>query len=175
MMSYAVLLGADKIIGTHGVLAVEQDGKTLEFFRVRSIFRPQEEGSALSFDLNVKDTDGERDIKLANGNPVVMGMGIKVDRQPRQTLVTRADGSLIVKIEQLEPDAYFRPTGGPLQAFFAEHPVEAVIRITGDFYAGTHRVQAALGASPAGGDMLHGAIVAVTPGDLRLTPFGFSA
>lgn len=58
-MSYAGLLGADKIIGTSGVLAVEQDGKMIEFFRVRSRFRPQQEGSGLSFDLDVKDTNGK--------------------------------------------------------------------------------------------------------------------
>lgn len=146
----------------------------LEFFRVRSLFRPQQTGSGLSFDLDVKDTDAERAVKLTDGNPVVMGIGVKVDRQPGHTLVTRADGSLIVKVEQLEPDASFRPVSGPLQAFFAQHPVEAVIRITGEFYAGKHRIRAVAGAAPAGG-MLREAIPAAPSDGLRLTPFGFSA
>lgn len=103
-----------------------------------------------------------------------MGMGVKVDRQPSHTLVTRADGSLIVKVGLPEPDASFRPADGPLQAFFAQHPVEAVIRITGEFYAGTHRIRAASGAVPAGG-VPREAVPAVASGGLRLTPFGFSA
>ncbi len=88
--------------------------------------------------------------------------------------MTREDGSLILKIEQPELDASFRPTAGPLQGFFAEHPIEAVIRITGELYVGTHLVQAAAGGVQTDA-IPRGITPLTTTGGLRLTPFGFSA
>jgi hypothetical protein len=178
MTSYAVLLGNDKIIGTNGVLAVEQDGKMLEFFRVRDVCSPARPGSGLAVDAHVKDTDGTSEIRLANNNPVVMGAGLRVQSSDTQLLVTRPDGTVVFRAEQVEPDPSFRPAAGPLQDFFEQNPVEAVIRITGAFYAGSHLIQSEGGAVPADArleDSRFGRQNASAAGrGLRLTPFGFS-
>ncbi len=173
MTSYAVLLGAHTIIGTNGVLSLEQDGKVLEFFRVREVCSPGRTGSVLAVDINIKDTDGTSEIKLANNNPVVLGKGIRVTCSETQVLVIREDGTLIFKAEQVAPDQSFRPGDGPLKDFFEQNPVGAVIRITGEFYAGSHLVKSDAGGTPANarsGTQNPSAAAR----ELRLTPFGFS-
>jgi hypothetical protein len=178
MTSYAVLLGADKLIGTNGVLSLEQDGKMLEFFRVRDVFSPGRTGSALAVDADIKDTDGTSAIKLTNNNPVVMGAGLRIQSSDTQLLVTRADGTVVFKAEQVEPDPSFRPAGGPLKDFFEQNPVEAVIRITGKFYAGSHLLKSDAGPVPAVAwtedTQFETQNAPVALSGLRLTPFGFS-
>ncbi|HEX8532479.1 MAG TPA: hypothetical protein VF646_20730, partial [Cytophagales bacterium] len=148
MTSYAVLLGAHTIIGTNGVLSLEQDGKLLEFFRVREVWSPGRTGSVLTIDANIRDTDGTSEIKLAHNNPVVLGKGIRVESSETQIVVSREDGTLIFKAEQVAPDQSFRPVAGPLKDFFEQNPVGAVIHITGTFYAGSHLVKSDVGVSP---------------------------
>jgi hypothetical protein len=178
MTSYAVLLGSDKIVGTNGVLSVEQDGKMLEFFRVREVFSPDRPGSGLSIDADLKDTDGTSGIKLSNNNPVVMGMGLRAESTDTQVLVTREDGTVIFRAEQVEPDLSFRPAAGPLKDFFEQNPVGAVIRITGRFYAGSHLIKADARTTPTvdqvGDSRFEGLNAPAAGRGLRLTPFGFS-
>lgn len=178
MTSYAVLLGRDKLIGTNGVLAVEQDGKMLEFFRVREVYTPAQPGSGLAVDVHIKDTDGTSEIQLAHNNPVVMGAGLRVQSSNTGLLVTRPDGTVVFNAEQVEPDPSFRPTAGPLKDFFEQNPVGAVIRITGAFYAGSHLIQSDGEDAPADAwaeDSRFGTQNGSAAGHgLRLTPFGFS-
>ncbi len=173
MTSYAVLLGAHTIIGTNGVLSLEQDGKLLEFFRVRDVCSPGRTGSVLAIDTNIKDTDGTSEIKLANNNPVVLGKGIRVKSSETQVLVSREDGTLIFKAEQVQPDQSFRPVAGPLKDFFEQNPVGAVIHITGEFYAGSHLVTPDARVTPTNARTETQNPSAAARG-LRLTPFGFS-
>lgn len=60
---------------------------------------------------------------LANNNPVVLGKGIRVESNETQLMVSREDGTLIFKAEQLQPDQSFRPSDGPLKDFFEQNPV----------------------------------------------------
>ena len=178
MTSYAVLLGTDKLIGTNGVLSVEQDGKRLEFFRIREVFNPANAGSALAIDADIKDTDGTSEIKLAHNNPVVVGTGLRVQSTDTQLLVTREDGTVVFKAEQVEPDQSFRPAAGPLKDFFEQNPVGAVIRITGNFYAGSRLVKSDAQGVATGAPLVNASFETLNANPagrgLRLTPFGFS-
>ncbi|MBW4641375.1 MAG: hypothetical protein KME05_24805 [Gloeocapsa sp. UFS-A4-WI-NPMV-4B04] len=178
MNSYAVLLGTDKLIGTNGVLSLEQNGKSLEFFRIRDVFSQARPGSALTIDADIKDTDGTSEIKLANNAPVVIGAGLRVQSSDTQLLVARDDGTVVFKAEQVEPDQSFRPATGPLKDFFEQNPVGAVIRITGNFYAGSHLIKSDARVDPT--DVPFGNVrfetlnASAAESGLRLTPFGFS-
>lgn len=141
-MGYVVLLGSDKFIGTSGIISVEKNGKLTEFIRVREIFRVRSEGSYLAVDVDIKDKDGQREIKLFKNNPVAGGEGLDVEVDKKHTLVTREDGSTVIKIEQLEVASVI-PSTSPsfLLEAMKEFEVEAAIRITGEFYAGPYLLQ----------------------------------
>ncbi len=101
MTDCAVILGSDKLIGTHGTLSVEKDGKTIEFLRVREVSKPNREGSFLAVDVDIKDKDGRREIKLAKNNPVVMGIGLKVSSSKKQILITGKMEVLFSRLNKL--------------------------------------------------------------------------
>ncbi len=130
-------------------------------------------GSVLAIDANIKDTDGTSEIKLASNSPVVLGKGIRVKSSETQVLVSREDGTVIFKAEQVQPDQSFRPVAGPLKDFFEKNPVGAVIHITGEFYAGSQLVNSAAGVTPTNARFATQNPSAPARG-LRLTPFGFS-
>jgi hypothetical protein len=135
-MRYAVALGSDMFVGANGILSVESGGEEVDFFRIREIYRVRSEGSYLTVDTDIKDKDGQREIKLFKNRPVAEGEDITVEYSREQTLVTRADGSTIIKVEQIDPNDPMLPSNGPVRDFLDKNPIDAIIRITGEFYAG---------------------------------------
>ncbi len=150
-MNYLVMLGSDMFYGTNGVLTVENNGKFSEFLRIREFHRNRSNGSFLTVDCDIKDKDNEREVKLFKNRPVAQDDNVNVSVSHTETIVKREDGSLIIRIDQIElhdtPLSEFEPLKHTLSGFPAatrEHlekqlkeiTIDAVIKITGEFYAG---------------------------------------
>ena len=172
-MKYAIMLGSNMFVGTNGVFTVEIDGRLKEFFRVREIFRERSEGSYLTVDCDIKDSDNEREIKLFKSRPVAGNNRIEIESNKTHLVAKRPDGSLIIKVEQIENDNPTLPKSGPISNLLKQNPVDAILRITGKFYAGNFKVNIDNENMQIGGITLGGNL-AVGTGGMRITPMGFS-
>lgn len=187
-MNYLVMIGSDMCYGTNGVLTVQIGEKFIEFFKIREIFRMRSEGSYLAVDCDIKDKDNIREVKLFKSNPVTQTENVIVSCSKKETIVTRQDGSTIIKIEQLEIDSKELLEFGPLKKTLSGFPlnmldsiketlkgftVDAVIQITGDFYAGQNHLilgedYSIIGGVNTGGNLMMGT------GGIRLSNNSFS-
>jgi len=172
-MKYAIMLGSNMFIGTNGVFTVEINGKLKEFFKVREIFRKRSEGSYLVVDCDIKDSDNKREVKLFKSNPVVADENIHIESDKGNLIATRTDGSLIIKVEQIENDNPTLPKSGPIPGLLKTNQVDAILRITGDFYAGDFKVSMDDENMQIGGISLSGNLNVGT-GGMRITQMGFS-
>ncbi|WP_099368078.1 hypothetical protein [Sphingobacterium sp. 1.A.4] len=132
-MKIAVTFGSNKFIGTDGVISYVKDGKLIEFFRIRELFRERSDGSYLVVDCDIKDADGERVIKLAKSKPVASSGDIQVEFDKKHTTVTQQDGSLILKVEQLTLEESKILNVYWIKDYVESNGIEAVINITGIF------------------------------------------
>lgn len=100
-MKYAIVLGSNIFIGTNGILSFDNGVEQKDFFRIREIHNERSPGSHLGVDVDIKNVDGTREIKLFKSKPVAVGnhnLSVACDRN--STVVTDDDGSLIISIEQ---------------------------------------------------------------------------
>jgi len=154
-MTYAVLFGSDLYVGTTGVLSVTETDpsagkeRTREFFRIRELDRKRSLGSYLVIDCDILDPNGSREIKLFKSRPVAGSTDVQVLNPGRAVEVRRLDGSLVIKVEELDRDTLKVPISGPFVE--ALEQVEAIIQITGDFQAGPYRVRATTTQLQVGG------------------------
>lgn len=137
IMLYGIILGSNLFIGTNGVLSYKEGNKIIPFFRIREIFRERSPGSYLAVDCDIIDNSGNREVKLAKSKPVVGSEHISVTCERGETTVIRNDGSLVIKIEQIDNEAANLPSQGPVAEFLEHNELDAIIRITGDFNAGS--------------------------------------
>lgn len=172
-MKYAIMLGSNMFIGTNGVFTVEINGKLKEFFKVREIFRQRSEGSYLTVDCDFKDSDDEREVKLFKSRPVAGDDKIEIESDKTHLIAKRPNGSLIIKIEQLETDNPTFPQSGPIPEQLKKNPVDAILRITGDFYAGDFKVHIDNDRMQIGGITLGGNL-SIGTGGMQITQMGFS-
>lgn len=154
-MNYLVMLGSDMFYGTNGVLTVQIGNKIVEFFKVREIYNVRSDGSYLSIDCDIKDNDNVREVKLFKNKPVVKNEKIEAYYGLKETVVKREDESIIIKIEQIELKGISLSDFEPVKKILSGYPIhmkdillqklvsikiDAVIKITGDFYAGKHHL-----------------------------------
>ncbi|SRX75775.1 hypothetical protein [Aequorivita antarctica] len=172
-MKYAIMLGSNMFIGTNGVFTVEINGKLKEFFKVREIFRERSEGSYLAVDCDIKDFENKREVKLFKSKPVVADENIQIESDKKNLIAKRSDGSLIIKIEQIESDNPTLPKSGPIPELLKTNQVDAILRITGNFYAGDFKVNIDNENMNIGGVTLGGNL-SVGTGGMRITQMGFS-
>lgn len=187
-MNYLVMIGSDMCYGTSGVLQVQVGDKFVDFFRIREIYRARSEGSYLAVDCDIKDQDNVREIKLFKSKPVSKDENVIVTANNKQTIVTRQDGSTIVNIEQLELDSNKLLEFEPLKKTLAGFPphmieykyksleaitIDAVIQITGNFFAGQFQISLGKDFSKIGGVQTGGNLMMGT-GGIRLSNNGFS-
>lgn len=170
-MKYAVMLGSDLYIGTTGILTVTVKGKRKEFFRIREIYRARSSGSYLAVDCDIKDADGIREVKLFKSKLVATESDIKVTHLDQSIEVYRDDGSIIIKVEQLDPIEVNLPPGSPGATILKS--MGAILRITGDFYAGSHHLIITENQLQVGGLTMVGN-VKVGGGGLSLSESGFT-
>jgi hypothetical protein len=173
MEKYAIVFGSDMYIGTNGILTVQIDGKLVEFFRIREIFRERSSGSYLTVDCDIKDKDNVREVKLAKSRPVVQSDIITVHYDHKETHVKRDDGSTVIRIDQIEKDDPTLPQTGPVHDALFKESFDAIIRITGEFYAGQHKLIVDNETLKVGGITIWGNLKIGT-GGLHLTDMGFS-
>jgi len=162
--------------------------KFIEFFKIREISRILSEGSYLAVDCDIKDKDNVREVKLFKSKPVTQNENVIVSCSMKETKVIRKDGSLIVKIEQLELDSNDLSEFGPLKKTLAGFPpnmkndiikdlkaikIDTVIQITGDFFAGQNHLILGEDFSQIGGVKTGGNIIMGT-GGIRLSNNSFS-
>ncbi len=133
---YAVMLGSNMYIGNDGILKYRDDGGYKEFFKVRQIYRQRSLGSYLAVNVDIKDGQGKREVKLHKNKPVVVDKTIKVNCNKTQTIVTDENQRVIIKVEQIDNQDDFLPRSGPVRAALDTGKIPAIIRITGDFYVG---------------------------------------
>jgi hypothetical protein len=186
-MNYLVMLGSDMFYGSNGVLTVQIENKLVEFFRIREIYRARSEGSYLTVDCDIKDNDNVREVKLFKSKPVAENDKIIYSIDHKETIVKRQDGSLIIKIEQIElnntPLLEFEPVKKTLSNFpptmleiiklqLNSITIDAVIKITGDFYAGKHHLIIGNDYSMIGGIKIGGNLK-MGKGGIKLTNNGF--
>ena len=172
-MKYAIMIGSNMFTGTNGILTVELNGKTKEFFRIREIYRARSEGSYLAVDCDIKDAENNREIKLFKNNPVVVDNNVKVEQSKDKMTAMRADDTIIIKVEQLNADHVSLPKSGPIRELLNNNPIDAILRITGDFQAGGHRLIADNSKLLIDTNTLIGNLMVGT-GGLKLTNMGFA-
>ncbi len=159
-------------IGTNGILTVEIGGKMVEFFKIRKFFRVRSAGSYLAIDCDIKDNENKREIKLVKSKPVVTSENIKVHYDHKVTHVKRDDDTTVIKIEQIESNDPSLPQSGLVSDTLKRGSFDAILRITGDFYAGPFRLKVDEKALKVGGITSSGNLMIGT-GGLRLTAMGF--
>jgi hypothetical protein len=171
MEKIAIFLGNNMFIGD--VLKVLIDGKIVDFFRVREIFRVLSSGSYLTIDCDIKDKDNKREIKLFKSKPVAKPETVKVVYDHKLTHVTREDGTTIIKIEQIESNDPTLPKEGIVSDKLKSEKFDSILRITGDFYAGPFKVFIDNNSLITNGVNIWNN-VKESKGGLLLTPGGFS-
>ena len=172
-MTYAVVFGTDMYIGTSGVLSYEVDGRVKEFFRVREIYKARSTDSYLALDVDIKDLDGTREVKLFKSKPVVESQSVTVHYDKQRTTVIREDGVIVIDVEQLEPTDPSLPQDGPVRKALDSGQLDAIIRITGNFSVGDNKLEATTEGLKFGGNMMGGNL-SIGTGGLVLGPMGFS-
>lgn len=172
-MKYAIMLGSNMFIGTNGIFTVEINGKIKEFFRIREFIRERSEGSYITIDCDIKDSDNNREIKIFKGNPVVVDENIRIEKSNKDFTAYRSDNSVIIKIEHLDDTDSSLPQTGPIPEHLKTNPIDAILRITGDFYSGNFKVHIDNSIMKIGGINLNGNL-SVGTGGLHLSQMGFS-
>lgn len=171
-MSYAIMLGSNMFVGTNGVMSVEGKNGFKEFFRVREIFRARSEGSYLAVDCDIKDTEGEREVKLFKSNPVVVNENVNIEGDKRYVVATRSNGSTIIKVEQVDPRDPSLPNNGPVRNIIDSGKIDAILRITGTFVVGDYLLEISNSSMSINTNVLMGNLNMGT-GGLRLGERGF--
>jgi len=176
-MTYGIMLGSNLYIGTNGVLTVTDENsstgksQTKEFFRIREIDRKRSHGSYLVVDCDIKDPNGNREVKLFKSRPVAASPEIEVLNPEKAIEVRRRDGSLVIRVEELGREALNIRSSDPIAS--AIEKIEAILRITGDFQAGTYRVRADKNQMQVGGIVFSGN-VKIGGGGLHLSEKGIA-
>ena len=149
-MSYLILLSSNAFIGSNGILSVQTNGKQKEFFRIREIFKERSPGSYLAVDVDVKDKEGKRQIKLAKNKPIIIDEGISISTEHSETHVTDGDNKTIIRIKQLEDpqsiingriDSMWGLRDEEKEKMKANIKITDGIQITGVFYADNHKIE----------------------------------
>lgn len=163
-MKYAVVFGSNMFIGTTGVLSYEEEGKLKDFFNVKEIYRERSSGSYLAVDVDIKDADGSRIVKLFKSKPVVESSAIKVMYDKKRTYVTKEDETIVIEIEQLDTNDLSLPQSGPVAEMLNSNQLDAVIRVTGNFIVGDYKVVATTENTKIGGNTFDGNLAVGTSG-----------
>lgn len=152
-MNYLIMLGSNMFYGSNGVISYVNDGRLVNFFKVREIYKERSTGSYLAIDCDIRDAENKRIIKLAKNNPVTSSGGLKIHCDKQLTSVKGLSGELIIKIEQLdlvsnslidfEPFKKVflnRPHAGRIKSHLEQIYISAALRITGHFNVGPHEL-----------------------------------
>ena len=161
-MKYAIMLGSNVLIGTTGILIVEEDNEKKEFFRVRKLRRERSSGEYIVIDCDIKDIDGKREVKIFKNKPVASTKRVYVDYTKKMTAIKRENGSTIIKIEKIEKDNDALPQDISIKQVLDQ--MDEILRITGSFYAGHRLVEMDADNFKIEGNIISGNILIGTGG-----------
>jgi len=128
-MKYAFILGTCAYIVPHGVINFADHETTSEILRIKSIYHDNEPNSFLSIDLDIKDNHGNGIILSDNK---ALGTGVRVMEERNCIKVLDTDGSIIIKVQQLDDKAALSLELNIVSELEINAPI-AAIRIFGDF------------------------------------------
>ncbi len=138
----AIMLGSNMYIGTEGLLKYFDGSTYKDFFRVRELHNIRSFDSHLTIDVDIKDAEGNREIKLAKSRPVASNLdNLKIETNKTCTKVSKNDGTLIICIEQLLLTDESLPKDGPVKMAIESGFINSIIRITGNFKVGETQVE----------------------------------
>jgi len=153
-----IMLGSNMYIGTDGLLKYFNGSKYIDFFKVREIHNNRNFDSYLAVDVDIKDNEGNREIKLAKSRPVASSLeNLKIDSNKTCTKVFKDDGTLIICIEQITLTDEYLPKDGPVRMAIESGLIDSIVRITGNFsVAGTEVKMTAQELSTGNGNKMIG-------------------
>ena len=130
-MKYAFIMGSNSFIVPGNTLVYTDHN--IDFLRINSIYRdrPAGQGSTvLDVDLDIKDSDGTV-IKINKNEPAQTGKTDVAVRKDRLH-ITRADGTTIIDVHQMDEDSAMRLEHNIVAELEALSP-DVVLRVRGNF------------------------------------------
>jgi hypothetical protein len=130
-MKYAFIMGSNSFIVPGNTLVYTDHN--INFLRINSIFQDKPAGqqsTVLDVDLDIKDTDGTT-IKINKNEPAQTGKTDVAVHKDRLN-ITRADGTTVIDIHQLDEDSAMALEHNIIAELEALSP-NVVIRIRGNF------------------------------------------
>jgi len=130
-MKYAFIMGSNSFIVPGNTLVYTDHN--IDFLRINSIYRdrPAGQGSTvLDVDLDIKDSDGTV-IKINRNEPAQTGKTDVAVRKDRLH-ITRADGTTIIDVHQMDEDSAMRLEHNIVAELEALSP-DVVLRVRGNF------------------------------------------
>jgi hypothetical protein len=132
-MKYAFIMGSNSFIVPSNTLVYQNNDQAVNFLKIISFnqYMPVGYGqSALEVDLDITDASGHS-IKFKTNHPRSVG-DFQVTEQPDRLLITRADGTAVIDVHQLDEDTAMGLEHNIIAELEALAP-EATIRVRGNF------------------------------------------
>ena len=130
-MKYAFIMGSNSFIVPGNTLVYTDHN--INFLRINSVYRDRPEGqnpTVLDVDLDIKDTDGT--VIMINKNEPSQTGKADVSVHKARLHITRADGTTIIDVLQMDEDSAMRLEHNIIAELEALAP-DVVIRVRGNF------------------------------------------
>lgn len=140
-MKYAFLLGSNVFIVPSNTVSFTDNNETQKFLRILSTHHdtPSDQKRAvLTIDADVKDNEGHALHLTANKPDGTTGFDIL--EQPDRVLVSKADGSTVLDVHQLDDKTASHLEHNIIAELEVHAPV-AVIRLRGNFMVGSLHIE----------------------------------
>jgi len=131
-MKYAFLFGSSAFIIPQNIIKYANEDRSKEIIRVNSVIRTDRPDSTFSINLDINDAAGNL-VRITNNGAESEGT-YKVTSDSNSVTVLNADGSLLIKVHQLDWDTAMSLEHNITAEFEVNMPL-SVIRISGDFMA----------------------------------------
>lgn len=132
-MKYAFIIGSNAFVVPSNVVSYRDHNENKAFLKINSIYHEGKDRgliSELDCDINISDADGTA-VNVVS-NKLQNAPGYKVAAVYDSVMVTRADGSTLIHIHQLDEDTAMSLEHNIIAELEVNMPI-AVIRIFGDF------------------------------------------
>jgi hypothetical protein len=131
-MKYAFVFGTAAFIIPQNIIRYANEDRSKEILRVNSAIRPDRPESVFSINLDIKDAAGN--VVRVTDNKAESEGSYTVSSDSNSLTVLNADGSLLIKVHQLDWETAMGLEHNIVAEFEVNAPL-AVFRINGDFMA----------------------------------------
>jgi len=129
-MKYAFIFGTSAFIIPQNIIKYANEDRSKEILRINSAIRPDRPDSVFSVNLDINDAAGNL-VRITDNHAESEG-SYKVTSDSNSVTVLNADGSLLIKVHQLDWETAMSLEHNITAEFEVNSPL-AVIRINGDF------------------------------------------